>query len=158
MCAVLSCFSRVWLFATLWTIAYQVPLSMGFSTEEYWSGLPCPPPGDLLALGIEPMSLLMHLQMGSLPLALSGKPWKKSAVLQRKWAVYMGRAKPPLLNSGSRTRHRQCLNPWPSVYETSALPPNHRCISTWKSGKSIYYPFSPHPFHHSQQKSSLNIL
>ena len=39
----LNCFSCVWLFATLWTIA----LSMGFSRKEYWSGLPCPPPGDI---------------------------------------------------------------------------------------------------------------
>ena len=38
---VLSCFSCAWLFLTLWTIAHQVPLSMGFSRQEYWSGLPC---------------------------------------------------------------------------------------------------------------------
>ena len=42
--------SRVWLFATLWTVAWQAPLSMGFSRQEYWSGWPCPPPGDLLRL------------------------------------------------------------------------------------------------------------
>ena len=41
----LSCFSLVWLSATLWTIACQAPLSMRFSRQEYWSGLPCPPPG-----------------------------------------------------------------------------------------------------------------
>ena len=40
-------FSRVRLFATPWTVAYQVPLSMGFSKQEYWSGLPFPSPGDL---------------------------------------------------------------------------------------------------------------
>ena len=50
-------FSCVWLFATLWTIAYQAPLSMGFSRQEYWSGLSCPPPGDLPYPGIEPTSL-----------------------------------------------------------------------------------------------------
>ena len=43
----LSRFSHVWLFATLWTIAHQGPLSMRFSRQEYWSGLLCPPPGDL---------------------------------------------------------------------------------------------------------------
>ena len=53
----LSYFSRVHLFATLWTVAHQAPLSMGFSRQEYWSGLPCPPPGDLPNLGIEPSSL-----------------------------------------------------------------------------------------------------
>ena len=42
----LSC-SVVWLCVTLWTVAHQSPLSMGFSRQEYWSGLPCPPPEDL---------------------------------------------------------------------------------------------------------------
>ena len=45
--------SRVWLFVTLWTVAHQAPLSMGFSRQEYWSGLPFPFPGDLPHSGIE---------------------------------------------------------------------------------------------------------
>ena len=44
-------------FTTPWTVAHQVPLSMGFSKQEYWSGLPFPPPGDLPDPGIEPSSL-----------------------------------------------------------------------------------------------------
>ena len=44
--------------ATLWTIAHKTPLSMGFSWQEYWSGLLCSPPGSLLDPGIEPMSLM----------------------------------------------------------------------------------------------------
>ena len=44
--------------ATLWTVAHQAPYSMGFSRQEYWSGLPCPPPGDLPNPGIEPASLM----------------------------------------------------------------------------------------------------
>ena len=44
---VLSRFSHVRLFVTLWTVACQAPLSMGFSRQEYWSGLPFPPPGHL---------------------------------------------------------------------------------------------------------------
>ena len=55
----LSRFSHVWLFATLWTIACQAPLSMGFSRQEYWSWLPCPPPGDLSDPEIEPPSLML---------------------------------------------------------------------------------------------------
>ena len=51
-----SHFSHVQLFATLWTVARQAPLSMGFSRQEYWSGVPCPPPGDLSDSGIEPRS------------------------------------------------------------------------------------------------------
>ena len=46
------------LFATLWTVAHQAPLSVGFSWQEYWSGLPCPPPSDLPDPGIEPTSLI----------------------------------------------------------------------------------------------------
>ena len=44
--SMLSCFSHVRLFATPWTVASQAPLSMGFSRQEYWSGLPCPAPGE----------------------------------------------------------------------------------------------------------------
>ena len=54
----LSRFSRAQLFVTLWTVAHQAPLSMGFSRQEYWSGLPCPPPGGLSDPGIEPVSLM----------------------------------------------------------------------------------------------------
>ena len=57
MC-VLHRFSRVQLFVTLWTVACQAPLSMGFSRQEYWSGLPCPPPGDLPNPGVEPACLM----------------------------------------------------------------------------------------------------
>ena len=67
---VLSCFSHVWLFATLWAAARQAPLSMGFSGQEYWSGLPCSSPGDLLDPGIEPLSpMAPELQVDSLPLS-----------------------------------------------------------------------------------------
>ena len=54
---VLCHFSCVWLFVNLWTIAHQGPLSMEFSRQEYWSGLPFPPPRYLPDLGIEPESL-----------------------------------------------------------------------------------------------------
>ena len=57
--------SRVRLLATPWTVAYQAPLSMGFSRQEYWSGLPFPSPGDLPNPGIEPRS--PALQANSLP-------------------------------------------------------------------------------------------
>ena len=56
--SVLHHFSCVQLFLTPWTVALQAPLSMGFSRQEYWSGLPCPSPGDLPYPGIEPMSLM----------------------------------------------------------------------------------------------------
>ena len=53
----LSRFSCVQLFVTLWSLACQAPLSMGFSRQEYWSGLPCPPPEDLPDPGTELESL-----------------------------------------------------------------------------------------------------
>ena len=53
---VLNCFSGVHLFATPETVACQAPVSMGFSRQEYWSGLPLPPPGDLLDPGIKSRS------------------------------------------------------------------------------------------------------
>ena len=53
MCCVISRFS---LNATTWTVACQAPLSLGFSRQEYWSGLSCPSPGDLPNPGIEPRS------------------------------------------------------------------------------------------------------
>ena len=56
---VLSHFSYVRLFATPWTIAYQAPLSMGFSRQEYWSGLPCSPPGNLPDPGMKLESLYL---------------------------------------------------------------------------------------------------
>ena len=68
----LSWFSRVRLSATLWTVACQAPLSIGFSRQEYWSGLPCPSPGDLLNPGIKPRS--PAFQVDSLPSELLWKP------------------------------------------------------------------------------------
>ena len=58
MVCVLSCFSCVQLFVTLWSVAHQAPLSMGLSRQEYWSLLSCPPPGDLPNTGIKPASLM----------------------------------------------------------------------------------------------------
>ena len=58
-------------FLTPWTVAYQAPLSIGFSRQDYWSGLPFPSPGDLPNPGIEPMS--PALQTGTLPSEPPGK-------------------------------------------------------------------------------------
>ena len=63
--------SRVRLFATLWTVAYQTPPSMGFSRQEYWSGLPFPSLGDLPDPGIEPGSPTLQAD------ALTSEPPKR---------------------------------------------------------------------------------
>ena len=68
VCQSLSC---VCLFVTPWTVAHQAPLSMGISRQEYWSGMPCPSPGDLPDPGIETGS--PSLQADSLPSEPPGK-------------------------------------------------------------------------------------
>ena len=67
-------------YVTLWTIAHQAPLFIGFSRQEYWSGLSFPSPGDLPYPGIEPRSLT--LQADSLLTKLQGKPPK-----QLRWLI-----------------------------------------------------------------------
>ena len=87
----LSCFSRVQLFVTLQTLAHQAPLSIGFSRQEYWTGLPWPPPGNLPDTGIEPMSLASTALGGRyLPAELLGKPWflRRHRDLTRKDAQF----------------------------------------------------------------------
>ena len=69
---VLSHFGHVQYFATLWLVAHQAPMSMGFSRQEYWSGFSLPSPGDLPDPGIEPMSPV--LQAASLLFEPPGKP------------------------------------------------------------------------------------
>ena len=56
---------HVQFFATPWTVAYQAPLSMGLFRQEYWSGLPFPPPGGLPDLGIKPTSLTVPASTGA---------------------------------------------------------------------------------------------
>ena len=68
----LSRFSHVGLCVTLWGAACQAPLSMGFSRQEYWNGLPCPPPGGLPNPGMEPGS--PALQADALTSEPPGKP------------------------------------------------------------------------------------
>ena len=77
-----SRFRHVWFFATLWSVACQASLSMGFSKRESGSGSPRPPPGDLPGPGIEPASLT--LQVDPLPLSRRG-----SLVVRRSW-LYFG--------------------------------------------------------------------
>ena len=78
----------VWLFATLWTVARQAPLSMGFSWQEYWSGLPFPFPGNLPDQGIEPG--FPDLQADSLPSEPPGKPYEKNTVAQNNtWKIFL---------------------------------------------------------------------
>ena len=88
---VMSCFSHDQPFATPWT--HQTPLSMGFSRQESWSGLPCPPPGDFPDTGIEPVPpAASALQVDSLPLSHLGSPayggkWPKVGMEEMVMAI-----------------------------------------------------------------------
>ena len=66
--------SHVRLFATPWSVAYQAPLSMGFSRQDYWSGVPFPPPGDLPHPAIEPRSLMFPASAGRF--FITGTTWE----------------------------------------------------------------------------------
>ena len=85
----LSRFSRVGLCVTLWTAARQAPLSMGFSMQEYWGGLPCPPLGDLPNPGIEPMSLMSPALAGNI-FTISAT-WKALTIVRvrEKCSIYL---------------------------------------------------------------------
>ena len=77
----LSCFSCVWLFVTLWTVTCQDPLSMGFSRQEYGSELPCLPPGDIPDPGIKPAT--PTLQADSWPLKAMGETLIQAYLISR---------------------------------------------------------------------------
>ena len=75
VCVCVCALSHVWFFVTPWTIAHQPPLSMGFLKQEYWSGLPFPPPGDYPNPGMEPKSPVSLALAGRFfTTAPSGKP------------------------------------------------------------------------------------
>ena len=94
----LSPFSYVQLFVTLWTITHQRtvdPLSMGFSSQEYWSGSPCPTPGDLPDPGIKPTFLTSPALAGRFfttsttwILEFKNFEYKKNSVLQSHWPYF----------------------------------------------------------------------
>ena len=75
-----TCFSRVQLFVSLWTMAPQAPLPMGLSRQEYWGGLPCPSPRHAPNAGIEPVSLVSS--------ALTGRSFTTSATWEAHRVLY----------------------------------------------------------------------
>ena len=97
----LSRFSLSRLFATPGTVAPQAPLSRGFSRREYWSRLPCLPPGDVPDPGIEPVSpVAPTLQADSLPLSHWGSPLREYTY-QYILVPYTGTEDPIQLEDGS---------------------------------------------------------
>ena len=91
-------------FVTLWTVAHQAPLPMGFPRQEYWSGLPFPSPGDLLTQELNPC--LLHWWAGSLPLHHLGSPQRmvaayRTAVIKIRKVLFS----PACPSSGPRSSH-----------------------------------------------------
>ena len=95
---VLSCFSRIPLFSTIWTVAHQAPLSTGFSKQEYWSELPYPSPGDLPNPGIKPTSLTSP--------ALAGGFFTTSTTWEAQYSIYKHYFSAKLFESKLQTSHR----------------------------------------------------
>ena len=118
----ISHFSHILLFVTLWTVAHQVPQSMRFSRQENWNGLPCPSPWDCPDPGIKPAS--PALQVDSLPVSYQGR---------RRSLVSMGSQRVGYYFTFTFTREDQ-------LYETSAYLPNHPTLSlSYRVQKSVLY-------------------
>ena len=120
MC-ILSHSSHVWVCATIWTIAHQASLSMEFPRQEYWRGLPCPPPGDPPNPGIKLMFLISPVFAGGL-----GSPSSKVSV------QFSGSVVPNLCNprDGSKpglSLHHQLLEPTQTHvhWVSHAIQPSH---------------------------------
>ena len=90
----LSLFSRVQLFVILWTVAYQDPPSMGFSRQEYWNRLPCPPSGDLPNLEIKPASPVSPALAGRF---FTTEPPGKNLLYSSGWPTHAQRKEADLL-------------------------------------------------------------
>ena len=117
--------SRVQLFVTPWTVAYQAPLSMGFSRQECWSGLPFPSPGDLPNPGIELSS--PALQADALPSEPPGKPR-----LQRKGEF-------PLGKSDQTSLPYSFSSPLPQIYPTTGSLENLDVFMKGVMGAHIFF-------------------
>ena len=98
-------FSHAWYFATPWSVTYQAPLSMGFSRQEYWSGLQCSSPGDLPGPGIKPSSFIFAVLEGRFFTTIT--TWKASNIYstickidsQWEFCVWLRKLKPGLYNN-----------------------------------------------------------
>ena len=109
---------------TVWTIVCLAPLSMGFSRQEYWSGLPCPPPGDLPDPGIKPVSLTSPALAGGF-FTTSAWIWANS---RRQWRTEKAGV---LQSMGSQSQ--TWLNDWTTT-TTRKWMSLHRSVSEWEQG------------------------
>ena len=145
---VLSRFSCVWLFATLWKVAHQTPLSMEFSRQEHWSGLPCPPPGGFPNPGIEicflrllhcrwilycwatreakktPLGMIQTLEKRKRSLQFSSVQFSHSVMSESLWTHGLQHTRPPCPSPPLRVYSNPCpLSQWchPTI-SSSVIP------------------------------------
>ena len=125
LASVLSCFSHVQLFVTPWTVALQDPQSLGFSRQEYWSGLPCPPPRDLPNPWMEPASFMSPARAGMFFTTSTTRLCFSSVQCSR--SVMSDSLRP----HGPQHTRPPCPSPTPGVYSNScqlfgdAIQPSH---------------------------------
>ena len=128
----LSCFSHVRLFASLWTVAHQVPLSVGFSRQEDWSGLPCRPPGGLPDRGYSVFSWQMAWPGGCRPQPIGhlGDDSRKEDWAQRTvhGIVYMWPLQHPALRASRMSHGQKGKHAWA---QKPATPPSVSHRSKW---------------------------
>ena len=89
----------------LWAVARQVPLSMGLSRQEYWNGLPCPPPGDLPDPGIKPMSLVSLALAGRL--FITSATWEAPGGKKKKHPKAPASLNEPKTDDGCERAHAE---------------------------------------------------
>ena len=140
--------SRARLFATPWTAAHQAPLSIGFSRQEYWSGLPCPPPGDLPDPGIK---LTSPAWVGGFFIT---EPPGKPFLLDRftEWGLLLGGCKEPSRcyrkkDSDAKICQFHTLQngmvisqDWPCLYLSSLCKCEFPIHNPWKEESTIWGP------------------
>ena len=134
---------------TPWTVAHQFPLSMGFSRQEYWSGLPCPPPGDLPDPGMKPVCLLSSVLAGRIfTIVPTGKPYTTMTKIAMRFSSVQLLSCVQLFATSWTVSYQASLsiaNSWSLLKLMSielVMPSNHPTIS------SSVVPFSscPQPF------------
>ena len=144
---VLSRFHPVQLFVILWTVAHQALLFIGFSRQEYWDGMPFPPPGNLPDLGIESMSLISLVLAGrSLPLEPSGKTFmypdqiSRSVMSDSLWPHESQHDRPPCpsptsgVHSDSRPSSQWChpaISSSVVPFSSCPNPSQHQSLFQW---------------------------
>ena len=121
----LSWLSYVQLFATLWTVAQKAPQSMRVSRQEYWSGLSCPPPGDLSDPGIKPGSPV--LQVDSLP--LNHQDARRDPTNERAHYI-LGNSRSFLLAGWLGSSFPSCLQVFSKDQNTMGLSPANESLKT----------------------------